>query len=190
MNTKTLVWTIGLLILSALPALALTSSSITSSGSSTSSTPTESSLAQGTLTWNENYASFYDAASPSSSYLLNLDKAQKNNLNNRMNELVVRFAEEYFKSQALKQVLAQSRSAFTTLTLSFSDVSFLLFDFNGELYNSNHVQMTQTAVNCVVGSICFTGRMYGSSGQLLLTQSIVVFPNGNPGIIASGGIEA
>ncbi len=189
MNTKILVWMIGLLILSAFSALAMTASS---TSSSVSSTPTSSTypFAQGTLTWNGNYASLYDTASPSSSYSLTINPYQKNNLNNRLNELVVRFAEEYFKTQALKYALGQSLASSTTLALSFSNTAFLLSNFNGEVYNSNHVQMTQTTTNCDLGSICFIGRMYSSSGQLILSQSIIVFPNGNTNIIASGGIEA
>ncbi len=190
MNTKTLVWMIGLLILSAFPALAMTASS---TSSSVSSTPTSSvyPFAQGTLTWTENYANLYDTVSQGSSYSLNLNPYQRANINNRLGELLVRFAEEYFKNQALKYALGQSLASSTTITLSFSNTAFLLSSFNGEVYNSNHVQMTQTTVNCASGSICFIGRMYGSGGQLILTQSIIIFPGGgNTNIIASGGIEA
>ena len=179
-------WIIGVVVLlGAVPALALVNSMVSPSGSYIYADQ------QGTLTWNPISVGTYDVQSQPSLYTLNLDSSQRKNLNNRQGELIVRFAEEYFKNQVLKEVLTQSMATGSSLLTSlFNSEDLIVWDSSGasQLYNTRHVQIVQIATNCAQGSICFIGRMYDSSGQIIQARNVVVFPTTTPNIIAQSGM--
>ncbi len=193
MSKTNIGWITGILFfLAAMPALGLSGTAITSFSDSSvildgSIIGTQNNAGQ--LTWMSNSMFIGDIPSPSSSYVLTLTREQKTNALNRMNELIVRFAEEFFKNDVLRQVLLKKMLSGTTLTAFFSNGNLVFWDSVGEVYNANHVQVIQTSLNCPTGSICFNGRMYGSNGQLIQKEALTIFPPGSSNLIIAGGID-
>lgn len=138
----------------------------------------------GQLTWSINPVQFQDFPSPPSSTALILDKYQKKNVNDRMGELLVRFAEEYYKNQLLNLVLINSMLLDTSLLTTLVNSNIVVWDaFGNEVYNANHVQMVQTSQNCPTGTVCFNGKMYSSSGSIIQTGQVKIFPTTTTNIV-------
>ena len=177
------------LLLGAIPALAvMTSYATSSSDSSIVANPTGQSQI-GQLTWTSTMAQFFDMQSPSSSTLLSIDKYQQKNINNRIGEVLVGLAEDHFKQRALANLLTSSMLSSTNLMMVIMNRNLVVYDPNmGEIYNANHVQVTQSSSNCAQGSVCFDAVMFSSSGAVIQTSRITIFPNTVSSLVAGSGV--
>jgi len=174
---------VGLFLLGSILSLAVSASSSSGSSISSGGNYIYSSMT-GTLSWTPNAIGFYDLPSAPSSTSLTLDIHQRKNINNRANEVLVLLGEEYFKNQVLNQVVSNSFMASTNLLATVINSNILVWDPNfGEIYNPTHVQLTQTTLNCMTGSVCFSARMYGSNGVVIQAQRIIVFPGNTNNLI-------
>ncbi|MEK6964482.1 MAG: hypothetical protein AABX70_08750 [Nanoarchaeota archaeon] len=174
---------IGLFLLSVVPALAISiSGDISPSGSYVYVNK------MGTLSWNSVNQGFYDQSTLSSSTSLTLNPSQKMNVNNRMGELLVRLSEEYFKNQLLTLLTTKSMLDSTPLLATLVNGNLIVWDSTfTEMYNANHVKLSQTSVNCAAGSVCFSARMYSSSGVVIQAYRVTAFPTTTSGLIVMGG---